>query len=110
MPTMTPETFDELLKKQRPFNDIKKWRELEKDHIYEIISTEKVKTKNGDTMILTLGDNTKVWACSTLAKRLDKEKDKSFPCHIRPTGKVQSQKNKSYQYYGFELVWPEVEL
>ena len=107
MPTMTPETFAKKLKEQRPFKDIKKWRDLEKDRIYEVISKETVKTKNGNALVITLEDQTKVWACSTLAKRLEDDKDKTFPCHVRPIGKIKSQENPSYQYYGIELVWSE---
>ena len=65
---------------------------------------ETIKTKNGDTLVIILEDDVKVWACSSLAKRLEEDKDKSFPCYVRSNGKVQSKQNKSYQYYGFDLV------
>ena len=76
---------------------------------------ETFKTENGDVLViprtlLTLEDETKVWACSSLAKRLEEDKedkDKSFPCHVSSNGKVQNNQNKSYQYYGFDLVWSE---
>ena len=105
MPTMTPDTFEQKLQKQRPHKDIKKWRDLEAGTIYTIVGKDTIKTKNGETMIIILEDETKVWTCSSLAKRLEQDNDKSFPCYVRPKGKVQSKQNKGFQYYGFDLVW-----
>ena len=104
---MTPETFEQTLQNQRPNKDILKWRDLEKGPIYTVVGEETINTKNGDTLVIILEDDVKVWACSSLAKRLEEDKDKSFPCYVRSNGKVQSKQNKSYQYYGFDLVWSE---
>ena len=105
MPIMTPETFEQMLQNQLPNKDILKWGDLEKETIYTVVGKETLKTVYGDALVLTLEDETKVWACSSLAKRLGKDKNKSFPCYVRSKGKVQSKQNKSYQYYGFDLVW-----
>ena len=108
MPTMTPETFEQMLQKQRPSKDIVKWRDFAKEEtIHTIVGKKILKTKNGDALVIILEDNVKVWACSSLAKRLEENKDKSFPCYVRSKGKVQSKQNKSYQYYGFDLVWDD---
>ena len=104
---MTPETFEQMLQNQRPNEDIVNWRDLEEKTIHTVVGKETLKTMNGDALVLTLEDDVKVWACSSLAKRLEKDKNKSFPCYVRSTGKVQSKQNKSYQYYGFDLVWSE---
>ena len=55
---------------------------------------ETIKTKNGDALVIILEDDVKVWTCSSLAKRLEEDKDKSFPCYVRSKGKVQRQQNK----------------
>ena len=105
---MLPETFEQMLQYQLPNEDIVNWRDLEEKTIYTVLWVKKTrKTMNGDALVLTLGNGTKVWACSSLTKRLEKDKDKSFPCYVRSTGKVQSKQNKSCQYYGFDLVWSE---
>ena len=104
---MTPETFEQMLQNQRPNEDIVSWSCLKEKTIYTVVSKETIKTKYGDVFVLTLEDETKVWACSSLTKRLEEDKDKSFPCYVRSKGKVQSKQNKSYQYYGFDLVWSE---
>ena len=104
---MTPETFEQMLQNQLPNKDILKWGDLEKETIYTVVGKETIKTKNSDALVIILEDDVKVWACSSLAKRLEEDKDKSFPCYVRSNGKVQSKQNKSYQYYGFDLVWSE---
>ena len=104
---MTPETFEQMLQNQLPNKDILKWGDLEKETIYTVVGKETLKTVYGDALVITLEDETKVWACSSLNKRLEKDKNKSFPCYVRPKGKIQSKQNKSYQYYGFDLMWFE---
>ena len=105
MPTMTPETFEQMLQNQLPNKDILKWGDLEKETIYTVVGKETLKTVYGDALVITLEDETKVWACSSLAKRLGKDKNKSFPCYVRSKGMFESKLNKSHQYYGFDLVW-----
>ena len=95
--TMTPETFDQMVKKQR----------LNKEKtIYIIRDFEKV---NGDAFLLTLKMK-KVMKCSPLTRRrLGKKKSDPYVIdpYVMSKGKVQSKTNKSYQYYGFDLVWSE---
>ena len=106
MPTITPETFDQMLQKQRP--NILKWRDLNEGQIYTIIGKETVKTNSGDALVINIENEGKVWACSSLAKRLEEDKDKKFPCYVRPKGKIQSKQNKGFKYYGFDgPVWSE---
>ena len=107
MPIMTPETFEQKLQDQQPNEDILKWRDLEEKTIHTVVGKKTRKTMYGNAFVLILEDETKVWACSSLNKRLEKDKDKSFPCYVRPKGKIQSKLNKSHQYYGFDLVWSE---
>ena len=102
---MTPETFEQKLQDQQPNENILKWRDLEEKTIHTVVGKETLKTVYGDALVLTLEDETKVWACSSLAKRLVKDKNKSFPCYVRSKGMFESKLNKSHQYYGFDLVW-----
>ena len=103
---ITPETFKQMLQKQQPNKGILKWRDLEEGpKIHTVVGKETIKTKNGDTLVIILEDDVKVWACSSLAKQLGKDKNKSFPCYVRSKGMFESKLNKSHQYYGFDLVW-----
>ena len=43
MPTMIPETFEQMLQKQQPNKDILKWRDLKEGTIYTIVSKETIK-------------------------------------------------------------------
>ena len=70
MPTMTPETFERILQKQRPNKDIVKLRDLEEGTIYKVVGKETIKTKNGDTLVIILDKWVNVGTCSSLAKRL----------------------------------------
>ena len=110
MATITLEQFQQMLQKQQPNKDILKWRDLKEGTIYTIVNKKTIKTKNGDALVIILEDEAKVWACSSLAKRLEEDvvsMSKKFPCYVRSKGKVQSKQNKSFQYYGFDLVWSE---
>ena len=92
--TMTPETFDQMMKKQR----------LNKEKtIYIIARFEEV---NGDAFLLTL-EMKKVMKCSPKTRRLGKKKSDLYAIdpYVMSKGKVQSKTNKSYQYYGFDLMW-----
>ena len=101
MTNITKEQFEQKLVEQK-INAIK-WRELEEGQIYTIIGIEFIHTQYGEGCIIEIDDNQKVWAPSALAKRL-KEENKPFPRYVRSVGLVQSQKNKSQKYYGFDLV------
>ena len=92
--TMTPETLDQMMKKQRPNKE---------KTIYIIVRFEKV---NGDAFLLTL-EMKKVMKCSPKTRRLGKKKSDLYAIdpYVMSKGKVQSKTNKSYQYYGFDLMW-----
>tara|TARA_B110000881_G_scaffold82374_1_gene72063 strand:- start:95 stop:328 length:234 start_codon:yes stop_codon:yes gene_type:complete len=61
-------------------------------------------TQYGEVCILNLSNKQRVYAPSSLIKQIKQEKDKSFPRHVRPTGRVQSKKNPAQTYHAFDLV------
>lgn len=102
MASISVADFDKKLQEQNEkFNAIK-WRELTIGQIYTITSAEYFSTQYGQACVITLGDNQMVWAPSGLAKRL--KEDKSFPRYVRPKGFIQSKKNPSHTFHGFDLV------
>ena len=104
MENMTVSEFNQLVQEQKDNFDAIKWRELQVGQIYIITNAEYFFTQFGEACVITLrDDNQKVWAPSGLAKRL-KQDQKSFPRYVRPNGLVQSKKNPSQTYHGFDLV------
>jgi hypothetical protein len=103
MATITGSQFDKLVQEQKDTLNAIKWRELKTGQIYTITDAEYFSTQFGEACVITLSDTGKVWAPSSLQKRL-KQDNKSFPRFVRPNGLVQSKKNPSQTYYGFDLV------
>ena len=101
MTSITKEQFDKQVNEQKE-NAIK-WRELKEGQIYTILDVEFFTTQYGQACVLILSDNQKVFAPSSLTKRLEENK-KPFPRYVRPTGKKQSKKNPAHNYYSFDLV------
>ena len=104
MGSITHEHFEKQLQEQKDALNAIKWRELKQDQIYTIVSTNFITTQYGEACILDLSDSQRVYAPSSLIKRLKQESDKPFPRHIRPIGRVQSKKNPAQTYYSFDLV------
>ena len=103
MASITTEQFNKQVEEQKL--DAIKWRELEENKIYTIVSVEYVNTQYGEACILTLSDGNRVFAPSALITRLKREeKNKEFPRHVRPKGRKQSKKNPAQTYYSFDLV------
>ena len=103
MASITTEQFDKQLQEQKL--DAIKWRELEVNKIYTIVSAEYINTQYGEACILTLSDGNKVFSPSALINRLKREeKHKEFPRYVRPKGRTQSKKNPAQTYYAFDLV------
>ena len=103
MVAITTEEFEKQLQEQKL--DAIKWRDLEVNKIYTIVSCEYIETQYGQACILALSDGNKVFAPSALITRLKREeKSKGFPRHVRPKGQTQSKKNPAQKYYAFDLV------
>ena len=64
------------------------------------------KAKIGKACVITLSDDRKVFACSTLYKRLESVDIISFHlAYVRPLGKTES-KSTGNMYWNFDLVIP----
>jgi hypothetical protein len=96
--------FDEQIQEQKDALNAIKWRELQTGQIYTITNADFFFTQFGEACVITLSDNQKVWAPSGLAKRLKQDGEDCFPRYVRPNGLVQSKKNPSQTYHGFDLV------
>ena len=63
---------------------------------------------HGESCVITLSDDTQVFAPSGVSKRLnsmDKDKLDKHPAYIRPNGKKKSKKT-GHEYCDFDLVKP----
>ena len=103
MASISVEQFDKQLQEQKDAFNADKWRDLTEDQIYTIISIEFINTQYGEACILNLGDK-RVYAPSSLIKRLKQETQKPFPRYVRPKGLTQSKKNSAHTYHAFDLV------
>ena len=86
---------------------ILKWREVPTEVIYRIEKVEWIRTKVGETMVISLvsrdGEKLKAFATSCLTKDL-KDLSDNDKCYIKSLGKRDSSKNPGQSYYHYELM------
>ena len=100
----TPEQFE---RNKIQLDQILKWREVPTKVIYRIEKVEWIRTKVGETMVISLvnqdGEQLKAFATSCLTKDL-KDLSDNDECYIKSLGKRDSSKNPGQSYYQYELM------
>ena len=97
--------FETILEKQN-ISVVWYWTRLTEGKIYEIIGFRTINTKNGESTIITLSDNSEVWAPSALSNRLEWLDKNQLPFFVRPTGKKKSE-STGYLYWDFDFIVSE---
>ena len=84
-------------------------KDLREGDIYEIVNFKFIDTKYGKACVITLMDDRKVFAPSTLAARLKTlDSENNLPALIRPKDKTNSKKTGN-AYWDYDLVFSNFE-
>ena len=99
---ISKQTFEKLLEEQKA-QEILKWSELEEGEIYAIVNYEFIDTRNGQSCVITMSDDNRVWSPLALTNRLEKLDMSTAIVYVRPSGKIESKKT-GHMYNSFDLV------
>ena len=104
--SISVEEFELRLEKQDEGKRAMKWGDLSENVIYEIVRYEFIPTKYGDACILTLHDDSRVFAPSTLRDRFKKmdPKNNNLPAFVRSKGKVRNEKTGNF-YFQYDIIF-----
>jgi hypothetical protein len=59
----------------------------------------------GESMVLTLSDNSKVWAPESLKDKIKQCESEQLPYYVRPLGFKPSKNNKKNKYHAFDFAY-----
>ena len=104
--SVSQQEFEKRLAEQKESRrQIANWKDLAEGDIYEIVSFKFIETKYGKACVITLMDDRKVFAPSTLAARLKTlNRENNLPALIKPKGKTNSKKTGN-AYWDYDLVF-----
>ena len=107
---ISKDQFEKILEKQKQYPVFffclfvfLPWTKLSEGSIYKIVDFRTIKTKHGESSVITLSDNSEVWAPSALSNRLEWLNKDQLPFLIRPSGKKKSEAT-GHLYWDFDLV------